>query len=91
MSKSAQRVANIMNKAADDIFFTLAILMCPRCGLQTVGQPVANKTAKVAVQQTQMGHYTVNQSVRKVVVSLANDLPIICRAFVHARKFRAFR
>ena len=61
MIERAQKVTNIMQKRANDIFLITAIFMGAGRGLQAVLQAVNGKAAKIAFQHLQMGQHTIRQ------------------------------
>ena len=54
MVEAAERVADVMQEGADDIFLVAAIAVGAGGGLQRMGQPVDREAAIVSVQQFQM-------------------------------------
>ncbi|MPN41308.1 hypothetical protein SDC9_188851 [bioreactor metagenome] len=81
-------IANVMQQGAHHILLVAAVAQRARGGLQGVGIAVHRKAAIVALQQPQMGHHPVGQTLCELCKLAADHLPVFTRAVLHAQKIR---
>ena len=79
-----------MQQGHHDIFLVPAIAMRARRGLQAVLHPVDWKSAKIAVEKSQMIKHPVCYLAGERTEMTANNLPVFLSAFFHRGKFSPY-
>ena len=91
MIKRPERVADVVKQRHHDIFLGFSTAMSASRRLQRVLKAIDGEPAIVAVEQPEMGQYTVAEALREGEEVAADGRPILRRTLVHAAELRARR
>ena len=84
--EGSQKVTQVVQQSADNVFFVMPVAIGKRSGLQRVGKAVHGKAAEVARHQLHVRHDPIGQSGDVIVVMRHQGAPVFGRGMAEVRK-----
>src|SRR5437667_352247 len=86
--QARERVADVVDERAHDVFLVAAVAMRARRGLQRVSEPVDRVTARIAGEQREMGEDPIGQVLLESERVARDETEILGRGVDHSREGR---